>query len=306
MFRRQKNVSTIITFPIIDNDGDPVESAAGLDSEITYWSDESAPVAFTDCTNEATSVGSGVYYLQLSQSEMNFEYVYIRVKTSTSDAKTQHMIIETMVGDAANIATTDLCVTQTSMATINQSISAILEDTSDLASTLTTQTSLGTVNQSISAILDDTSAMNPMMATLATQASLGTVNQSISAILEDTSLMNGTLLTQTSMTTINDSISAIREDTSDMMSTLTTIQADTSAIGTLATQSDITILKGLAGMNMAMSYGYTGSANTTGTIHLYDSASNTTTHDKSTGLLDSLSFTGTYSGTLLLLAKGFE
>jgi hypothetical protein len=103
---RQKNVATYIVFPIVDADGDVVTGAAGLDSEIDAWADGSAPNGFADCTNEATEIGSsGVYYLSLSQAEMNADYIYIIVKTSTEGAKAQHILIRTMVGDPLNSAT---------------------------------------------------------------------------------------------------------------------------------------------------------------------------------------------------------
>jgi len=105
---RQKNVATIIVFPIVDADGDLVSGAAGLDSEIDSWADGTTPDGFADCTNEATEIGStGQYYLSLSQSEMNADYIIIQVKTSTSGAKTQTILIRTMVGDPLNAATTD-------------------------------------------------------------------------------------------------------------------------------------------------------------------------------------------------------
>jgi len=105
---RQKNVATYITFPIVDADGDIVTGATGLDSEIDTFADGTAPDGFTDCTNEATEVGStGIYYLSLTQSEMNADYIYIQTKTSTSGAKTQHILIRTTVGDPLNASTTD-------------------------------------------------------------------------------------------------------------------------------------------------------------------------------------------------------
>jgi len=105
---RQKNQATYIMFPAVDADGDAVSAAAGLDSEIDTWSDGVAPNGFVDCTNEATEVGTnGVYYLSLTAAEMNADYVYIQVKTTTTGAKTQHILIRTLVGDPLNLATTD-------------------------------------------------------------------------------------------------------------------------------------------------------------------------------------------------------
>lgn len=105
---RQKNVATYVTFPLIDSTDDVSfkSSATSPDSEIDAFADGSAPDGFADCTNEATEIGStGVYYLSLTQSEMNNDYIVIQVKAS--DANTQAILIRTMVGDVANIATTD-------------------------------------------------------------------------------------------------------------------------------------------------------------------------------------------------------
>lgn len=94
--RRTKNAATYIVFPIVDADGDFVTGAASLDSEIDSWSDGSAPDGFADCTNEATEIGStGMYYLSLTATEMNADYIAVQVKTSTSGAKTQMILINT-------------------------------------------------------------------------------------------------------------------------------------------------------------------------------------------------------------------
>lgn len=86
----QKNVAYRVTFPILDADGDLVTGAAGLDSEISKDGG-----TFTDCTNEATEIAtsSGVYYLDLSSTEMNADTVAVIVKTSTSGAKTTTLVM---------------------------------------------------------------------------------------------------------------------------------------------------------------------------------------------------------------------
>jgi len=105
---RQKNAATYVVFPIVKNDGTLISSAAGLDSELDAFADGSAPDGFTDCTNEATEIGStGQYYLSLAQSEMNNDYVIIQVKSTTTDAMVQTLLIRTMVGDVSFLATTD-------------------------------------------------------------------------------------------------------------------------------------------------------------------------------------------------------
>lgn len=79
-----------MTFPILDADGDLVAGAAGLDSEISKDGG-----TFADCTNEATQIAtsSGVYYLDLTATEMDADTVAIIVKTSTSGAKTTVLVL---------------------------------------------------------------------------------------------------------------------------------------------------------------------------------------------------------------------
>lgn len=80
-----KNVAYRVTFPILDADGDLVTGAIGLDSEVSKDAG-----TFTDCTNEATEIAtsSGMYYLDLTSTEMNADTVAVIVKTSSSGAKT--------------------------------------------------------------------------------------------------------------------------------------------------------------------------------------------------------------------------
>ena len=85
-----KNTAYRITFPILDADGDLVTAAAGLDSEISKDGG-----TFADCTNEATEIAtsSGMYYIDLTATEMNADTVAIIIKTSTSGAKTTPIVI---------------------------------------------------------------------------------------------------------------------------------------------------------------------------------------------------------------------
>lgn len=73
-----------VYFPIFDEDGDLVSGAAGLDSEVSLDG-----AAFSDCTNEATEIGSsGIYYLDLTAAEMTARAVVHQTKTSSTGAKT--------------------------------------------------------------------------------------------------------------------------------------------------------------------------------------------------------------------------
>lgn len=86
----QKNVAYRVTFPILDADGDLVTGASGLDSEVSKDGG-----TFADCTNEATEIAtsSGVYYLDLTSTEMNADTVAVIVKTSSSGAKTTTIVM---------------------------------------------------------------------------------------------------------------------------------------------------------------------------------------------------------------------
>lgn len=85
-----KNQAYRITFPIFDADGDLVTGATGLDSEVSKDAG-----TFADCTNEATEIAtsSGMYYLDLTASEMNADTVAGIVKTSTVGAKTTPFVL---------------------------------------------------------------------------------------------------------------------------------------------------------------------------------------------------------------------
>ena len=97
-----KNAAWRVTVPILDADGDPVTGASALDSEISKDGG-----AFTDCTNEATEIGSsGVYYLDLTSTEMNADTVVIQVKTSTSGAKTTTIVAYPQEADDVRVSVT--------------------------------------------------------------------------------------------------------------------------------------------------------------------------------------------------------
>lgn len=85
-----KNQAYRVTFPILDADGDLVTGATGLDSEVSKDAG-----TFADCTNEATEIAtsSGVYYLDLTATEMNADTVAIIVKTTSTGAKTTTIVL---------------------------------------------------------------------------------------------------------------------------------------------------------------------------------------------------------------------
>lgn len=76
----RKNTAYRVTFPILDADGDLVSGATGLDSEVSIDGG-----TFTDCANEAVEIASasGMYYLDLTASEMNGDTIAVIIKSST-------------------------------------------------------------------------------------------------------------------------------------------------------------------------------------------------------------------------------
>src|SRR3989304_2203315 len=85
-----KNAAYRVTFPILDADGDLVTAATALDSEISGDGG-----TFADATSEATEIAtsSGMYFLDLTAAEMNYDTVCIIVKTTTSGAKTTPIVM---------------------------------------------------------------------------------------------------------------------------------------------------------------------------------------------------------------------
>src|SRR4029077_14020142 len=85
-----KNQACPDTFPIPDADGDLVSGAAGLDSEISKDGG-----TFTDCGSEAVEIAtaSGVYFLDLTNTEMNADCVSLIIKTTTTGAKTTTIVL---------------------------------------------------------------------------------------------------------------------------------------------------------------------------------------------------------------------
>lgn len=85
-----RGVAYRVTFPIWKNDSTLITGAAGLDSEVSKDAG-----TFADCTNEATEIAtsSGIYYLDLTASEMDAQTVSVIVKSSTSGAVTTVLVL---------------------------------------------------------------------------------------------------------------------------------------------------------------------------------------------------------------------
>lgn len=194
---RQKNVSTYIFFPLVDSAGAIVTGSANPDSEIDTFADGTAPNGFVDLTNEATEIGTdGWYYILLTQAEMNFDYIAIQVKSD--DALTQHILIRTIAGDPALLATT------AATDAIKTDTAAILIDTDTMEADLKThmdaiETNLeGDIEDNdtlIDAVQSDVTAIKAITDVIPNAGALTDLKADTAAILIDTDTLEADLKT---------------------------------------------------------------------------------------------------------------
>ena len=80
----------LLTFPILDADGDLVTGASTPDTEVSKDLG-----TFADCTNEFTEIAtaSGTYYIYLTGAEMTADVVCVIAKSATAGAKTTPMFL---------------------------------------------------------------------------------------------------------------------------------------------------------------------------------------------------------------------
>lgn len=90
-----KNQAYRVSFPILDADGDLVTGAGSLDSELSADGG-----TFADATNEATEIAtaSGMYYLEITAGEMNYDTVAV-VVISASGKTTPIVLYPQETGD---------------------------------------------------------------------------------------------------------------------------------------------------------------------------------------------------------------
>jgi hypothetical protein len=97
---RKKNTDTRICFPLTKTDGTLNSGAAGLDSEYASFNTSDhggAAPSFGDMTHEATEIGStGMYYLDVQAAEINADFTIIQIKSTTTGAAVQAILIRTM------------------------------------------------------------------------------------------------------------------------------------------------------------------------------------------------------------------
>lgn len=103
---RQKNVATRIVFPLLDSSGDYLagEVAGGNPVENTdQWADGGNPDGMAACSNALVEMSLGVYYILLDAGEVNYDYIVVHIATDNSTG--QCILIRTIRGDPALLAT---------------------------------------------------------------------------------------------------------------------------------------------------------------------------------------------------------
>jgi len=82
-------LNTRLLFPIIDMNGDPVLSAAGIDGKYTSYdsSDHGADLPVLSSVHETIEVGNGIYRLDIQAAEINRDYTLIKVTSTIPNAK---------------------------------------------------------------------------------------------------------------------------------------------------------------------------------------------------------------------------
>lgn len=85
----RKNTAYRLIFPGLFSDGTLLSTGTGMDSEVSK-----DQAAFSDCTNEATEIGTtGVYYLDLTSTEMDADCVVIKTTWTNSGALAQVLVL---------------------------------------------------------------------------------------------------------------------------------------------------------------------------------------------------------------------
>ena len=180
-----KNTAYRVTFPILDADGDLVTGASSPDSEISKDGG-----TFTDCTNEATEIAtsSGVYYLDLSSTEMNADTVAIIVKCGTAGAKTTTIVLYPVEGGDIDVDVTYIGGAALSTSTAQLGVNVVQAAGTAWGSGAITAGSIAADAITAAKLASDVTA--EIQSGLATAAALATIDDfldtEIAAILADT------------------------------------------------------------------------------------------------------------------------
>lgn len=219
----QKNVAYRVTFPILDADGDLVTGATTPDSEISKDGG-----TFADCTNEITEIAtaSGMYFLDLTSTEMNADTVALIIKTATAGAKTTPIVLYPQEADDLRVAVTHWVATAVATPTVNgvpevdvthvggtvQTAGDIMADTNDIQTRLPAALVSGRIDASVGAMAANVLTATAINADAITAAkiapdAIGASELAADAVTEiqaglatPTNITGGTITTVTNLT----------------------------------------------------------------------------------------------------------
>jgi hypothetical protein len=163
-----------VTFPILDADGDLVAGATGLNTASTGSAISKDGATFADVTNTVTQIAtsSGMYFLDLTSTEMTADCVVVLIRTTTSGAKTTPIVLypqdvgDIKVDSQSLLGTTITTPTTAGLFDVNLlQINADATGAANLART-TRAIGRGTVSGSPSTTSIPTSAFTPAGAAL--------------------------------------------------------------------------------------------------------------------------------------------
>jgi hypothetical protein len=220
-----------VTFPIFDADGDLVTGSSGRDSEISKDGG-----AFIDCTNEAVELaaGGGIYYLDVTDSEMNADTVAIIVKTTSTGAKTTPIIAYPVAGAFTEIYS-DTTVIETGTASILAwDLSSVASDTAAIESELILVHSETTAIQTGTAIVVAWGLGSVASDTAAIEVDTGNIYSDTTIIYSDTTVIHSeTTAIQTGTAIIAAwGLGSVASDTAAIESELILVHSETTAIQT--------------------------------------------------------------------------
>jgi len=223
--QRDKNVATYIVFPLIDSSDDVSyqSGATSPDSEIDSWADGAAPDGFADCTNEATEIGTtGIYYLSLSNTEMNADYIVIQIKAS--DANTQTLLINTKIKTDVSSILTDTAAMDTA-----DELRTLLTGGTSAVSILTTSDNIGINWGDVS---NPTTAVNLSGTNIKTDQVVASVSGAVGSVTGGVTVTTNNDKTGYTASTVSDKTGyALADGTSDAVIADAVLNAATATYG---------------------------------------------------------------------------
>lgn len=314
---REKNVATYIYFPLVDADGDIVSGAGALDSQIDTWANGTAPNGFVACTNEATEQGStGVYSLSLTQSEMNNDYIYISI--ASTSAKKQHILIRTMsyadykaTGFSTHNAS-DIWSAGSRELSTPASYKADVSALATSSALATAQADLDNPNQFKASGFATHSAADVWTAATRALSTPNDYKADVSSLALEVSVQGLNDIAAAEVWAASGRALSTPDDYKANVAGLAPANEYDSDISAIKTKTDnlpadtaaeLTRLRGLNGEFLVAEYTFSGDDNITLEFWQYDTLSNFNTHNKSTGLLGTWIINTTYSGGKPTVAK---